>query len=137
MDALQVLENRAARFVTGKDMGTHVKDLLAECGWLSVRQLEVFHSIVQVYKTLSTGAPQHLYDRLRKSGDFPYNTRLATSGSIRMGPSFKTRLNITERSFVNRATAHYNSIPDEIRQCPTLETFKRKLKAWIQANIPV
>ena len=57
MKMLQVLQNRAARFVTKKDIFTSQKQLLLECGWMSVRQLAAFHSLVQVYKTLCSQKP--------------------------------------------------------------------------------
>ena len=103
IDVLQKIQNRAARFVTHRDNYTPVKQLLKECGWLSVRQLEFFHSTVQLHKILTTGSPEYLFERITETGGFPYDTRLAASDSIRIGPSFRTRLRLTDRSFVNRA----------------------------------
>ena len=57
LEALQVIQNKAARSVCKGDKYTAVVDLLRQCGWLSVKQLVFFHSVVLVYKTLLTTYP--------------------------------------------------------------------------------
>ena len=47
---LRLIQNREARIVTGKDWSTSVKTLLLQCGWFSMNQLIVYHSLVLVYK---------------------------------------------------------------------------------------
>ena len=47
---LQVLQNRAARLVTNYGTFTPTAVLLHQCGWLSVRQLVHYHSLVLVSK---------------------------------------------------------------------------------------
>ena len=76
--------------------------------------------------------PKYLFNKL--SRDFPYNTRLAHSNSIRMGEAFKAKLELTERSFMNRATVTFNQIPTELRQTAKLDDFKKKLKVWVKEN---
>ena len=44
--ALQVLQNRAARFITGLPLMTPTGTLLSQCGWLSIKQLVHYHSLV-------------------------------------------------------------------------------------------
>ena len=43
---LQKAQNRAARVVTKLDWYTPTAELLNQCGWLSVHQLVVYHSVV-------------------------------------------------------------------------------------------
>ena len=50
--ALQRAQNRAARTVAKLDWSTPVAELLKQCGWLSVHQLVVYHSVVLVYKVI-------------------------------------------------------------------------------------
>ena len=54
LNSLQVVQNKAARFVTRRDRYTPVVELLRQCGWLSVRQLVFFHSASLIYKTIKT-----------------------------------------------------------------------------------
>ena len=133
LDALQIVQNKAARFVTRRGIYIPVRDLLRQCGWLNVRQLVFYHSVILVHKTLLTSSPKYIFNKL--SSEFPYNTRLAQSESVRMGPDFKSKLDLTEKSFMNRATDSYNNIPTSLRQVKKMEDFKKKLKIWVLANL--
>ena len=132
---LQIIQNKAARFVAKKDRYSPVSELLGQCGWLSVRQLAFYHSVVQVFKTIQTKYPEYMYSKL--NNQFPYNTRLAQTESVRMGLDFKSKLELTERSFMNRATFNFNSLPQELRKVSKLERFKKMLKQWIQENVQI
>ena len=52
-----------------------------------------------------------------------------------MGSRFQSRLELTEKSFMNRATLSYNLIPPELRKVPKLPSFKKKLRKWVVENI--
>ena len=54
-----------------------------------------------------------------------------------MGPNFKCRLDLTERSFMNRATVSFNQLPASLRQTQKIEAFKKKLKGWVLTNIRI
>ena len=49
LDSLQVAQNRTARLVTKLPLATSSETLLRQVGWLSVRQLSVFHSLTTVF----------------------------------------------------------------------------------------
>ena len=133
IQALQIIQNKAARFVAQKDRYTPISELLGQCGWLSVRQLAFYHSVMLIYKTITTKYPKYIYSKLQNQ--FPYNTRLAQTESVRMGAEFRSKLELTERSFMVRATLDYNLLPPELRKVPKLETFKKKLKMWVMEHI--
>ena len=135
LNSLQIVQNKAARFVARRGRYTPVVQLMKECGWLSVRQLVMYHSIILIYKTIQATSPKYLYSKL--SSEFPYNTRLADSDSVRMGSAFKCKLELTEKSFMNRATVAFNQLPSELRQTPKLEEFKKKLKGWVREKCKV
>ena len=105
LQSLQIIQNKAARRVAKRGIYTHVVNLLRQCGWLSVKQLVVYHSVILVYKTLQTTFPRYIYSKL--TSEFPYNTRLAESQAVRMCPEFRSRLELTERSFMQRATVSF------------------------------
>ena len=62
--ALQVIQNKVARSVTKRNIFTPTKTLIKECGWLTVKQLMVFHSLVQLHKTVQSKTPEYLYTRV-------------------------------------------------------------------------
>ena len=47
---------------------TPVYQLLKECCWRSVRQEIFYHTVLQVHKTMKTGAPVYLYNKLTDDG---------------------------------------------------------------------
>ena len=130
LDAIQVQQLAAARVVCGYGCYRWSRrKLLDKVGWLSVRQLILYHTVIQAHKTLITGVPKPLYQSL--SGTYPRNTRNAAVGQIRQGNNFSS-----SSTFKYRAMQGYNSVPVSVRTGSTA-TVKRKLKQWIKTNIPI
>ena len=128
--SLQILQNRAARSVTGKSWWTPVRRLLQDCKWLSVRQLIFYQTALQTHKILINGTP--LYFKQRMNTNHPYRTRQAAGGSIWRGEE-----ELTGTGFTSRGAQVYNKLPVYIRNCKTLPTFKHKLKQWVSSNISI
>ena len=80
-DCLQIVQNNAARCVTGLPWRTSVKVLLLQCGWLSVRQLIMHHSLLLVFKIKREGKPTYLHDKLCKP--FIVDTRHAANNAVK------------------------------------------------------
>ena len=59
--SLQNLQNKAARAVSKMDWFTPTTELLRQCGWMSVHQLSVYHTLILVYKVMQVKAPTYLY----------------------------------------------------------------------------
>ena len=128
LNAVQVQQLAAARAVCGFGCWRWSRrKLLEKMGWLSVRQLVFYHSVLQVHKTLKTRVPLSLFQAL--SVDFPRRTRSAANGQIRQDDSF-----LSQATFKYRAMKSYNSVPDSVRTGSTV-TVKRRLKQWIKTNI--
>ena len=133
--SLQVIQNKAARTVTKLDRYTRTETLLNQCNWLSVNQLVAFHSLTLVYKTLKHKSPKYLYKQLTGDSQCKYNTRFARNNSI--GPRHPATNQISNRSFVFRASSQWNNLPIDIQEAETLSKFKQSLKKWIKSNIPI
>ena len=123
LSSLQIVQNKAARFVARRSKYTPVVGLLRQCGWLSIRQLVFYHSVINIYKILQTTYPKYIYNKL--CSEFPYNTRLAQSDSVRMGSAFQCKLELTEKSFLNRATVSFNKLPSEMRKIRKIESLRK------------
>ena len=132
---LQVLQNRAARCVTGLSWFTSTRKLLSHCNWLSIRQLVFYHTVLSTYKVLDSQKPLYLSSKLVR--DHPYRTRLASSGGLRYKEGHGVDSSLTHKSFINRAIRDFNSIPADLKTTKTLNNFKKKLKIWIKSNIPI
>ena len=128
--AVQVQQLVAARLVVGYGCWRWSRrKLLARVGWLSVKQLVVYHTVLQVCKTLESGVPRALY--LALSDKYPRNTRNAARGQIRNSEIFTSKA-----TFKYRAMQWYNSVPSEVR-AGSAPTVKKKLKKWISSSIPI
>ena len=135
LNSLQILQNRAARTVTRKFWYTSTRVLLTDCGWLSVRQLIVYHSVLSAHKTVTSRNPLYMHNAM--STAHPLRTRQATGGQIRLGQNFDSKQGLIHDSFRYRAAKDYNSIPAAIRSIRYLPSFKKKLKQWVRSNIPI
>ena len=129
VNAIQILQNRAARVVTGKSWYTPVRRLLKECKWLSVQQLIFFQTVVQAHKIVQGEGP--FYFKQRFITQHPRDTRQAAGGSIWRGQDW------TSSSFCERGALAYNSIPADIRNSTSFATFKSKLRKWVSSNVPI
>ena len=102
--------------------------MLSKTGWLSVRQLVFYHTVLQTYKTMMTKKPKELFQNL--SSTYPYQTRSADTGQIRQNQDFN------KRCFKYRARQYFNRVPEEVRT-GSIETVKKKLKQWVKSNIQI
>ena len=131
LKALYVQQMMAARVVCGFDsFHWSNKRVLVKIGWLSVRQLAFYHTVLQAHRTLVSRTPLPLYNALTSA--YPYHTRNAAAGNIRFSESFSAE----QLSFRNRARLFFNQVPQEVKT-GGLETVKRKLKHWIKQNVPI
>ena len=71
------------RVVTRLDWCTSTKDLLSQCGWLSVNQLIFYHSVLQLHKVRLSGSPMYLYT-MHNSWSYSYRTRQAETGLVQL-----------------------------------------------------
>ena len=128
--AVQVKQIAAARAVCGvASWRWSRRKLLDRVGWLSIKQLIFYHTVLQVQKTLHTQKPKPLLHAL--SSTYPYRTRSATSGQIWQDHSFSS---LTSLKY--RAMQSYISVPESVRQGST-SAVKAKLRKWIKSNIPI
>ena len=132
--SLQKMQNKAARTVTKANWYTSIETLLLQCGWLSVNQLIVYHSLITVFKVFDKKSPVYLYDKL--SSEYPYRTRYATQENIRIGGS-QNHPQLCQRSFRWRASKQWNQLPANLKMSKTVNQFKMGLFQWTKNNIPI
>ena len=129
--SLQVIQNKVARVVTKLDWSTSPQVLLTQVGWLSVKQLIFYHSVILIYKARMSHVPKHLNNMF--SWSYKYNTRQSEGGLIKLVGTPK--LDISKESFRWRAANEFNQLPIDIRTSPTIDDFKVNAKIWIKANV--
>ena len=132
LSLLQILQNAAAHSVTRLPWNTPTSTLLLQCGWLTVRQMVDFYSLVMLHKIKMTAKPTYLYEKV--SINFGYRTRLATSGGIPEHTLLSTEL--AKNSFINRTVKLWNEMPTDLRNIGTEVKYKKMLKSWIKSKPP-
>ena len=120
---LQVLQNRAAQFVTKSPPRSPRAPMYDRLGWLTVQQLIVYHTLLAVYRVRATGEPEYLADSLCCDN---------RNGHIIVKP---TRLTLLQRSFKFRGAIHWNELPQEIRKTRTIGSFKPAVREWILNHV--
>jgi hypothetical protein len=129
LNSLQIIQNKAARVVTKCGKRTPIKSLLSQYGWLSVAQLSVYHSLLLMYKILSTKSPLYLHTKLTGVQEAKhYETRFVLNRkrnqSFILDKESQAGCDIAKKSFKYRATSQWNTLPVNIREEQTLKKFK-------------
>ena len=120
---LQILQNKEARIVTHSPFRANRERMYNELGWLTVRQLVIYQTLITVYRVRQSKEPEYLSSVLCNE------SRL---GKIII-PNIK--LSLTQKSFTTRGACNWNTLPSRIRNQETLSSFKQEVKEWIRREV--
>ena len=121
-------KNTAARLVVRERKSAHITPVLSNPHWLPVQQRVIFKLLLVTYKALNGIAPTYIIDLLRPH--IPTRTLRSNSQNLLTVPRVRTET-YGERSFSCAAPKLWNNLPDSIKQCPTIDEFKAKLKTYL------
>ena len=122
---LQLVQNAAARLLTGARKHEHITPILASLHWLPVHFRINFKILLFVFKSFQGSAPQYISDLLNIYTP-PRSLRSADHFHLVVP---KTRLKTRgDRAFSVVAPKLWNDLLLEIKTSPTLTTFKSRLK---------
>lgn len=141
LSSLQIIQNKAARFVTKLGIRTPTRTLLLQTGWLSIKQLIVYHNCLCIYKIKKNSKPKYFSLKFglaeqpsMEEHPISSRTRLYSSGGIRL-ESKNVKSQLDKENFSSLAVQSWNMLPVEVRQSPTLAYFKKNLRQWIMKNV--
>ena len=132
LERLQKVQNSAAKTIARVPRRDHVTPILADLHWLPIKQRVEYKILLYTYKSLHGEAPEYLSELLNpytprrplRSGDKPQGTRLQP-------PAKANYVYYGERSFIHAAPTLWNSLDIEVKDAPTTQTFKRRLKTFL------
>ena len=129
LNKLQKLQNSAARLITWQNSRDYITDTLKALHWLPVRSRIKFKILLWTHKTIHGQAPSYLRDlvAIRKA---PRPTRACLGGTILVQPKSKLK-SAGDRSFQTVAPRLWNALPRELRDCQSLNLFKKRLKTHL------
>ncbi|XP_070410856.1 RNA-directed DNA polymerase from mobile element jockey isoform X1 [Nothobranchius furzeri] len=122
---LQLVQNSAARFLTGVDRRQHITPILKSLHWLPVHLRINFKIMLLTYKSLNSQAPPYLCELVHY-----YNPPRALRSEDKLllalpNARLKSR---GERAFSVCAPKLWNALPLLVRQAPTISIFKSRMK---------
>ena len=130
LKSIQVSQNAAARVVTRQSWFTPTRTLLKQCGWLSVRQLVVYHTALTTHKIVREERPKYLHEKMCAEKNY------LTRNDIKFSYNFKAKSERANNSFCYRGATVYNQLPISIKMESNILCFKRKLKEWVMKIFP-
>ena len=117
---LQLLQNFAARILTGKRKYDHISPTLKELGWLPIKDMLKLRDVTMVYKCLHGLAPDYLGSKLiKRSTIHDYNTRKKDNININL-----KRTSTAQRSFFDHAITSWNNLSEETKNSTSVNSFK-------------
>ena len=131
LTALQRMQNKVARVICNRGKDYPAKMALKEVGWLSVKSLVKYHSLLEAKKCLENKSPHYLHEKLVGDKEEPrYLTRLKVGGDLGQD---NFRLELTRKSWRWRVRSLWGEVPPYIREISgNMKMFKIELKRWLQ-----
>jgi hypothetical protein len=115
-----LLQNQAARILTGARRYSHVTPLYARLNWLRFPDLVNFHKVIMLFKAMNGLTPTYITE-LFHTHQHGRSTR--NSGAIRLP---RPHLECYRRSFSYSGARLWNTLPESLKEAQTVDGFKRQ-----------
>uniref|UniRef100_A0A8C6Q3D2 Reverse transcriptase domain-containing protein n=1 Tax=Nothobranchius furzeri TaxID=105023 RepID=A0A8C6Q3D2_NOTFU len=125
LSRLQLVQNSAARLLTGADRRQHISPILKSLHWLPVQFRINFKIMLLTYKSLNHQAPPYLCELVHYYN--PPRALRSEDKLILAVPNARLK-SCGERAFSVCAPKLWNALPLLVRQAPTASIFKSRLK---------
>ena len=126
LQTLQKLQNRAARIVTKSNFDTPSIGLIQSLKWPTVSDIIRGETATTVYKSLNGLVPEYLSSLFKKRSTRNVRELRNTETDLSI-PLRKT--NNGQRAISFRGLKLWNSLELDVKQAPSLATFKRRIKS--------
>ena len=126
---LQLVQNTAARIITGTSRHDHITPVLFSLHWLPVEYRIQFKLLLLVYKSLHNLAPVYISDLITKC--VPNISSLRSSDQCLLRVPRSSLKTCGDRSFVFAAPKLWNSLPLQVKTAHTVNVFKNSLKSHL------
>ena len=102
LTSAQRLQSKIGRWVTGDSKRTRIITILENCGWLSIREMAKYHSLVQLWKLVRLNKPSTMSEKIHLENENLVRTNTP-------------RLMFTSDGFRCRTTNSWNQLSGNIR----------------------
>ena len=123
-DELEKIQTEAARIATGATKLISLSNLYKEICWETLQQRRHNHKLILFYKMVNNLAPTYLSSLLPQQVSTVSRYNLRNSNDLQ---TIRTNTSLYYNSFLPSTLREWNKLPTEIRQLPTLNSFKYSL----------
>ena len=127
---LELIQNEAARIVTGATRLVSINSLLTETGWESLHERRRKHKLIFFFKMKNGLCPEYL------SSLIPANVGSSVCYSLRNANAVRTvnaKSQLYFNSFLPSTIREWNELPPVVQNSPTLPIFKNHLNSNLRA----
>ncbi|XP_078025737.1 uncharacterized protein LOC144463844 [Epinephelus lanceolatus] len=128
LKTLQLIQNTAARVLTGTKKRDHISPVLASLHWLPVKSRIEFKILLLTYKALNGQAPSYLRELIVPY--YPTRTLCSENAGLLVVPKV-SKSRSGARAFSYQAPLLWNHLPVTVREADTVSTFKTRLKTFL------
>ena len=125
---LQRVQNQTAKIILGRSKFSSSTDALKQLHILPIHVRVEYKLVVLVFKCLHHLAPPYLANLIRRR-ESHYKTRSA--GGCFLHVPFTRASTFRDRSFSVAGPKLWNDLPDDVKNCVTVDSFKSKLKTHL------
>jgi len=128
LSRLQLVQNSAARLLTGTKKREHITPVLIKLHWLPIRYRVQYKALLYVFKSLNGQSPEYVTDLI---------SRCQSSRSLRSNDQLllmvpRSRLKCKgDLAFSVAAPRLWNDLPLSVKSCPSLGVFQSALKTYL------
>ena len=130
---LQRIQNSAARIVTKTKKSEHITPVLGNLHWLPVSKRIIFKLMLITFKSVNLMAPKYLTDLLQAYR--PGRSLRSSADHLRLKERRFRTDSYGGRPFSVCAPVLWNRIPLKVRESPSLDVFKSRLKTYLFENL--
>ena len=128
LSKLQHVQNAAARLISFSRKHEHITPVLFNLHWLPIKYRIAFKILLITYKALNNQAPSYIRDLLTPY--IPSRRLRSSTQDLLLIPRFNLKT-YGARSYSVAAPTLWNTIPQDIRNSPSVSVFKNKLKTFL------
>ena len=123
LDELDKIQNECARIASGSTRLVSLENLSNEINWEPLEERRYIHRMVLFFKMQNGQTPDYLSSIIPPTANNRYNLR--NTNNI---PGIYARTTQYYNSFFPTAIREWNNLPSEVRNLPTLSSFKHHFK---------
>ena len=125
---MQLVQNAAARLITGIKKKEHVTPVLVKLHWLPVEKRIIYKVLLLAYKAMHGEGPEYLKELLTV---YVPSRLLRSSGDCKLCVPKCRYVETEKRVFGSRAAVEWNKLPVPLRSKTSTDSFKGALKTYL------